>query len=83
MMKIFVRRDPVHSRLRVPCLALVFLIVPFLGERVAHAQLAHLVKDLNTTQIRSLGTPSTPPPVAIGTALFFAGDDGGTGLELW
>src|SRR3954454_20063969 len=83
MTKIFVRRAPVHSRLRVPCLALSLLIVPFLGERAAHAQLAHLVKDLNTTQIRSLGSPSTPRPVSIGPALFFAGDDGGTGLELW
>jgi ELWxxDGT repeat protein len=72
-----------HSRLRVPCLALGLLIVPFLGGRVAHAQLAHLVKDLNTTQTRSLGSPSTPAPVSIGTAMFFAGDDGGTGLELW
>src|SRR6185369_4959711 len=79
----FVGRYLVHRRLRVPCLALSLLIVPFLGGRVAHAQLAHLVKDLNTTSPHALGYGYMPTPVLAGTTLFFTADDGGSGNELW
>ena len=71
-----------RCRLRVPCLALGFLAVLLLGG-VAHAQLAHLVKDLDTTKARALGTAYMPSPVGIGTTLFFTDDDGHTGNELW
>ncbi len=72
-----------RSKLRVPYLALGFLIVLLLGGRVANAQLAHLVKDLNTANARPVGYGYMPTPAAIGTTVFFAGDDGGSGNELW
>jgi ELWxxDGT repeat protein len=73
----------VRSQLRVPHLALGFLAVLLLGGRMAHAQLAHLVKDLNTTNAHALGYGYMPTPVLAGTTLFFTADDGGSGNELW
>ncbi|MFL6237547.1 MAG: ELWxxDGT repeat protein, partial [Thermoanaerobaculia bacterium] len=71
-----------RPRLRVPRLALG-LAVLLLGGRAAHAQLAHLVKDLNTTNPHALGYGYMTTPVTAGTAVFFTGDDGGSGNELW
>ncbi|HEY4573673.1 MAG TPA: ELWxxDGT repeat protein [Thermoanaerobaculia bacterium] len=72
-----------RSQLRVPHLALGFLAVLLLGGRMAHAQLAHLVKDLNTTNAHALGYGYMPTPVLAGANLFFTADDGGSGNELW
>ncbi len=72
-----------RCKLRVPCLALGFLISVLLDGRVTHAQLAHLVKDLNTTSPHALGFGYMPTPVLAGINLFFTADDGGSGNELW
>jgi ELWxxDGT repeat protein len=72
----------VGSKLHGWCLALGFLAVLLPGG-AAHAQLAHLVKDLNTTNAHALGYGYMPTPVLAGTNLFFTADDGGSGNELW
>src|SRR5215218_7257428 len=71
------RRFPV-----LPCL-LALLVSSCVGVGVAFAQPASLVKDLNLTKPRTLGSRDLAPIVPIGTDVFFAGDDGGTGAELW
>jgi ELWxxDGT repeat protein len=53
------------------------------GEGLASAQPAHLVKDINTTKARTLGARQLSPAVPLGGGVLFVGDDGGTGLELW
>jgi ELWxxDGT repeat protein len=73
----------VRRKLRVPCLALGLLAVLLPGGKVAHAQLAHLVKDLNTTTPMISGISYMPTPVSAGATVFFTDNDGRTGDELW
>jgi ELWxxDGT repeat protein len=66
--------------LRFPLTLLILLTAAGL----AQAQpLAHLVRDLNTSDAHSLGQNYQPTPATIGTTLFFTADDGGSGDELW
>ncbi len=74
------------KRRRIPSartfLTLACLLSGWLGTAAATAQPAFLVKDLNTTKARTLGETDLAPIVAVGTNVFFAGDDGSTGMEL-
>src|SRR6476661_2182196 len=68
---------------RCPRFPLILLIL-LTTEGIAQAQpLAHLVRDLNTSDAHAIGDNYQPTPATIGTTVFFTDDDGGSGNELW
>jgi ELWxxDGT repeat protein len=73
----------VRSKLRVLCLALSFLIVPFLGGRVAHAQPAFLVKDINPSSPVEPFTNFPRASAVLNGIFYFVNDNVTSGSELW
>jgi ELWxxDGT repeat protein len=77
----------VRCKLHGLCLALGFLIVPFLGGSMAYAQPAYRVADLNTTapapNLFSSSVSADQEFEAVGGVVFFVSGDDVHGLELW
>ncbi len=69
--------------LRFFCLALGFLMVAFLGGRVAHAQPAFLVKDINPTSPMEPFTNFPRDSAVLNGIFYFVNDDVTSGSELW